>query len=166
MRFISLFVTSLALCMPASAPALAEESVGSGWALSAGLFDIGQSQKAWEFGVEYRWADFQLWRLELNPVIGVTATEDSGVWVYGGFRWDVEVGERLLVTPQFAVSLYDQGDGKDLGGTVEFRSGIELAYRLTNDSRLGICLYHLSNASFYDNNPGSESLVLTYSFGR
>jgi hypothetical protein len=45
---------------------------------------------------------------------------------------------------------------------IEFRSGIELSRRLGERSRLGVSFFHLSNAALYNFNPGSESLVLTY----
>ena len=71
-----------------------------------------------------------------------------------------------MVTPQFAVSLYEQGDGRDLGGVVEFRSGLEVAYAFAKGPRVGVLFYHLSNGDFYDFNPGSNSFVVTLSFGR
>ena len=54
-------------------------------------------------------------------------------------------------------------NGKELGGTLEFRTGAELAWRFDDYSRLGLALHHISNASIYDSNPGTEMLVLTYS---
>ncbi|MEO1368100.1 MAG: acyloxyacyl hydrolase [Acidobacteriota bacterium] len=49
---------------------------------------------------------------------------------------------------------------------LERNSSIDIAYQWDNGSRLGLSLYHLSNASIYESNPGSESLILTYSFRR
>ena len=43
------------------------------------------------------------------------------------------------------------------------KGDLELAYRLPGEARLGLCVYHLSNGGIYHLNPGSESLVLTYS---
>ena len=145
----------------------ADNGGASGWAFSLGAFDIIDSDKATEFGLEYRFDTFKLWRLDLNPVLGLSATSEGNYWGYGGFRWDVPTGsERWITTLGFAVSAYEQGDGKDLGGVVEFRSSIDLAYRLRNGSRIGLSFYHLSNARIYDLNPGSESLILTWSAGR
>ena len=45
---------------------------------------------------------------------------------------------------------------------LEFRSQIELAVRLENDIRVGVSFSHISNASFGEENPGVESLALTY----
>jgi hypothetical protein len=45
---------------------------------------------------------------------------------------------------------------------VEFRSGLEVSYRLDDRSRLGLSFYHLSNGVIYDVNPGGESLCVVY----
>jgi hypothetical protein len=155
------------LAAPVNAQTQDPEGVSAGWAFSLGAFDFIDSDKAAEAGIEYRWRPFRLWKLDLKPVVGIAGTDEESFWGYGGFRWDVPIGsDRWIPTIGFAVSLYDQGDGKNLGGTVEFRSSFEIAYRFDGGSRLGLSIYHLSNARVYDLNPGSESLVLTWSTGR
>ncbi len=140
-----------------------------GWAIYGGIYNTANDDNPTELGVEYRFDAIKVPKLPaliaLKPVVGVAGTEDGNAWIYGGLRLDLKLGS-WVVTPQFAVSLYDQGDGRDLGGEVEFRSGIEVAYRFGGGPRVGLLFYHLSNADFYDFNPGSNSLVLTVSFGR
>ncbi|MCZ6727505.1 MAG: acyloxyacyl hydrolase, partial [Acidobacteria bacterium] len=68
------------------------------------------------------------------------------------------------LAPNFAVSLYEQGDGKDLGHEIEFRSGLELACSHRGGSSLGLEFYHISNSSISDVNPGSNSLLVYYSW--
>ena len=58
---------------------------------------------------------------------------------------------------------FERGDGKELGHIIEFRSGIDLAYRRNNGSRIGAEVHHLSNASLDENNPGTETFLFTYS---
>ncbi len=137
-----------------------------GWSFSLGGFDIIDSDKALEGGVEYRFQPFRRWKLNLRPMVGFSVTEDGSFWGYGGLRYDLELGRRWTLAPHFSISAYEQGDGKDLGGVVEFRSGLEVAYRFEGGSSLGLSFYHLSNARIYELNPGSESLVMVYSFGR
>lgn len=158
-----LLFSCLAFCLLLPAAPSAAESFD--FAVSAGLFDIGQSQKATEAGLEIRLEPFQLFGLDIIPAFGVSANEDGAFWGYAGFRWDFALGEKWVITPNLATSLYEQGDSKDLGHVIEFRSGIEIARRL-DKGRLGLALYHLSNASISSHNPGSESLVLTWSSGR
>ncbi len=130
-------------------------------AVSAGRFNISKTGKRLEAGVELRFPTD--WH-GLEIAAGVAGTEDGNLWVYGGLRRDFELERRWRLTPGFAIALYDEGDGKDLGGAVEFRSSIELGHLLTERSRVGLTLYHLSNAGIYDHNPGSNSLIATYAF--
>jgi lipid A 3-O-deacylase len=101
----------------------------------------------------------------LAPVGGLLVASRGSLYVYGGVRADIQLGKRWVATPGFAAGIFRRGSGQDLGGPVEFRSSIELAYRFGDGSRLGLNLSHLSNGGFYDRNPGSESLVLVWSAG-
>lgn len=99
----------------------------------------------------------------VSPTAGAMATSQGTLYVYGGFRLDLPIGEPWRVSPQWAAGLYYRDTGRNLGGPLEFRSGIELSRRIGARSRVGLLLYHLSNAGFHELNPGTESLVLTYS---
>jgi lipid A 3-O-deacylase len=125
-----------------------------------GGYDVNDDQTAGQFNLEYR-SDWDAWYVK--PFAGVMGTTDAAAYVYGGFLLDVYFGRRVVFTPNVAVGLYSDGDGKELGNTVEFRSGLELAYRLDNRARLGMAFHHISNASLSDNNPGTETLTLTFS---
>ncbi len=147
-----------------------------GWAIYGGIYDTRGDDRPevddrpLEAGLEYRWPALELpklsSKLSLKPTAGLAATEDGNAWAYGGLRLDVQLGNKWVMTPQFSIALYEDGDGKDLGGVLEFRSGFEMAYRFDGGQRLGLLFYHLSNAGFYDLNPGSNSLVLIWGFGR
>ncbi len=146
------------------------EAIGlEGWAVYGGIYNTANDDNPTELGVEYRFAGLKVPKLPgsiaLEPAIGIAGTEDGNGWIYGGLRLDLKLGG-WVVTPQFAVALYEDGDGRDLGGVLEFRSGLEIAYRFGTGPRVGVLFYHLSNADIYDFNPGSNSLVLTLSFGR
>jgi len=135
---------------------------------SAGRFGLLRGGAAFEAGAEMRFAPRRLRLLPrvvpgLRLAAGGMATSRGTLYVYSGFRFDLPVGSAWRVSPQTAVGFYHQGDGKDLGGAIEFRSGLELSRRIGARSRLGILFYHLSNAGIYERNPGTESLVLTYS---
>jgi len=52
------------------------------------------------------------------------------------------------------VRYYDNGNGKDLGATCEFRTGAEFAYRFDDRSRLGFTFHHISNAGIARRIPG------------
>ncbi len=153
----------------AAAPAAAEPAPAEPlwlpreFAFSSGVFDLVESDRA-EAGVEIRSASRPLrlfgrdWRLE--PAFGAMVNEDAGYYGYLAFRLPFEFGGRWRATPFAGAGLYSAGDGVDLGGALEFRSGLEISARLGERTSLGLSYYHLSNASIYDLNPGSESLVL------
>lgn len=128
-------------------------------AVSAGYYDINDDYDAFEGRVEYR-HDRKFWIFK--PFAGVMATSDEAVHGYAGVLVDIYFGRRWVLTPSFAPGLYRDGDGKDLGGTIQFRSQLELSYRFDDRSRLGLSVNHISNASIYDSNPGTESVAITY----
>lgn len=96
-----------------------------------------------------------------GPVAGLSLNTDGGVVGYAGLYADATLGS-FVVTPQFSVGIYDNGEGADLGGGLQFRSAVEFAYGLDGGARIGLRLTHLSNAGLEDENPGAEELYLTY----
>ncbi|MGH7126628.1 MAG: acyloxyacyl hydrolase [Stellaceae bacterium] len=54
----------------------------------------------------------------------------------------------------------------NLGSWWEFRTGAELDYRFADNRRVGVGLYHMSNAGLGKENPGVElaTFVLTVPF--
>jgi hypothetical protein len=141
-----------------SAPAMAEDYLSMNLGAYNALRD-GNSDT--QFGLEYRMSAFQY---NLRPIFGGFVTDEGALYGYAGVNWDIELlPKQLFLIPNFAVGAYHQGDGKDLGGAIEFRSGVELAYQFQNNHQLGLAVNHLSNASLYDRNPGVETVMVTYS---
>jgi hypothetical protein len=137
--------------------------------VSTGAFGL-RSDTQLEGAAEVRFAHHKIHWLprfipELAPATGVMVSTQGAFFVYSGFRCDIPLGAPWELSIQFAPGLYSHGnEGFKLGGPVEFRSGIELSRRLGDHGRLGLMLFHLSNAHIYVHNPGSESLVVTYGF--
>ncbi len=126
----------------------------------AGWFDMNKrDDEAGEFRLEY-WSDWKWW--VFKPFAGVMATTDAALYGHAGIRLDLFFGNRFVLTGSFAPGLYHDGDGKDLGHVVQFRSNIEGAYRFDNRARAGVAFYHLSNASLGNDNPGTEVLSVFY----
>ena len=137
---------------------------------SSGVFDPFFNSKSYEIGAEVRYAPRRFSFLPrfvpaLIPTAGLIAGAQGSLYVYGGVHVDLILDERWTFTPGWATGLYYRSPEFDLGGPLEFRTSLELSYRLANGSRVGACLYHLSNGGLFDRNPGSESLVLTYRAG-
>ena len=157
MRQIASLIAAVALLWAAAATARADEPAF--FAASVGGFDVNDDETSAEFRLEYR-SDYRLWHF--GPMIGLMANSDGGVYGYGGLFIDVFFGDNWVVMPNAALGGYRQGSSKDLGQVLEFRTGLEIAYRFADESRLGLAFQHISNAGLDDKNPGTESLVLTY----
>ena len=94
----------------------------------------------------------------LSPVTGGMMTADNAAYLYTGVQAQYKIGN-LNFTPSFAPGFYSQGDGKDLGHALEFKSEIQLSLDLPSDSQFGFSYNHLSNASLGDKNPGANSYM-------
>ena len=131
-------------------------------AIYGGGFDVSQTDdSATLLGAEYRFEPFYH---GLRPVVGGFVTTDSGAYGYGGLQWDIFLTDNLVLAPHTAAGLYHQGAGKDLHDVIEFKSGIELGYECEDGNRFFVDFSHLSNAGIGDDNPGTETLVVGYSF--
>ena len=97
----------------------------------------------------------------LSPITGGFLTENSAAYVYTGVEWNLDMGG-LIFTPSFAPGLYHEGDGKDLGHALEFKSEVQLSYTTTDTSSFGISYNHVSNASLGDKNPGANSYMFNF----
>ena len=97
----------------------------------------------------------------VSPITGGFLTENSAAYVYTGVEWNVDIGE-LMFTPSFAPGLYHEGDGKDLGHVLEFKSEVQLSYSASNSTNFGVSYNHVSNASLGDKNPGANSYLFNF----
>ena len=64
--------------------------------------------------------------------------------------------------PSFSPGLYNQGDGKDLGHVIEFKSELKLSLDLPKDTEFGFSLNHMSNADLSDKNPGTDNYLFNF----
>ena len=97
----------------------------------------------------------------LSPISGVLITSDNAGYVYTGVQAQYNIGI-LNITPSFTPGLYHEGDGKDLGHMLEFKSEVQLSFDLSKNTELGFSYNHLSNASLGDKNPGANSYMFNF----
>ena len=126
-----------------------------------GMFDFSDAgKKSAIFGVQHN--NENLYRESflgtLSPVTGFMITADSATYLYTGIEANYDLG-KIQFTPSFTPGLYGQGDGKDLGHIVEFKSELQLSVDLFKDTEMGFSYNHLSNASLGDKNPGANSYM-------
>ena len=98
---------------------------------------------------------------KISPITGGFVTENSAVYIYTGFEWNVDMGA-LTFTQSLAPGLYHEGDGKDLGHVLEFKSEIQFSYEISKDTNFGLSYNHISNASLGDKNPGANSYMFNF----
>ena len=97
----------------------------------------------------------------LSPITGALITADSAGYVYTGIQAQYKLGA-LNFTPSFTPGLYHEGDGKDLGHLIEFKSELQISLDLSKTSQLGFSYNHISNASLGDKNPGANSYMFNF----
>ena len=98
----------------------------------------------------------------VSPITGGFITENSAAYVYTGVEWNYDMGSKMTFTPSFAPGLYRQGDGKDLGHVLEFKTEVQASYSISNSTSFGMSYNHISNASLGDKNPGANSYMFNF----
>lgn len=111
--------------------------------------------------LEYR---FGPRRNGLHWVVGASASQRGSSYLRAGVGRDVALGRRWNAHLSLAPGLYFAEAGKDLGGALEFRSAIDLSYRVRDGLRIGLALAHLSNGGLSRRNPGVETLAITFAW--
>ena len=97
----------------------------------------------------------------LSPITGILVTADNAGYIYTGIQAQYKMGA-LNFTPSFTPGLYHEGDGKDLGHILEFKSELQFSLDLAGNSQLGFSYNHISNASIGDKNPGANSYMFNF----
>ena len=130
----------------------------------AGVFDFSDDkQKAGLLGIQHQNENLQrdTFLGKLSPITGGFVTENSAVYVYSGVEWNFDLGG-INFTPSFTPGLYEEGDGKDLGHILEFKTEVQLSYNVSKNTSFGMSYNHISNASLGDKNPGANSYEINF----
>ncbi len=163
-RCIGLFTALVLGAAPAAAkdPALVT--------FSAGVFDlVAHRTQEFEGRAEYRhgWGLFETngaFR-GFKPMLGVMGNSAGAVFGYGGFAAPFAFDDgRWEFVPSGGLGAYHDGKGIFLGGTFELHVGFSTSYVISRTSRLGLALYHISNANTHRKNPGVNSVLLQWSW--
>ncbi|HTY10019.1 MAG TPA: acyloxyacyl hydrolase [Bacteroidota bacterium] len=126
---------------------------------SAGMYDVRRQSATVEYQAEI-YPAYTLGIFRTKASISATRTDD--IFAGGGVALPIDLSSRVFLMPSFNAGLYKHGKGIELGYFVEFRSYLEIAWQCTRNSCIGISIYHVSNGSLSNTNPGLESLLTTY----
>lgn len=100
----------------------------------------------------------------INPFIGFLGTTQEAYYSYFGLSGDLYFlkCKCIVITPSLAAGWYLDGEDIKLGNRVQFRSGGDITYKFRNKVRIGLGIFHISNANLGDENPGSEQIIFKY----
>lgn len=98
----------------------------------------------------------------LQPLFGAMATTKHTLFGYAGVGVPFNVTEHVFLMPSVAVGAYKEGDGYDLGRTLVYRGGAELAYQFDDQSRLGLSFHAITNGTSTHRPDRTDILAVTY----
>ena len=130
----------------------------------SGMFDFSDhGAKSTLFGIEHQNENLvkDSFVGTISPVTGLMFTADNATYIYTGIQAQYNLG-KLNIVPSFNPGLYGEGNGKDLGHIVEFKSEVQLSLNIFENSQLGFSYNHISNASLGDKNPGANSYMFNF----
>jgi len=132
------------------------------WSFYTGMFDFSDDgKKSNLFGIQHINSNRDSFLGVLQPVTGLMLTADNAAYFYSGFQVQSDGGP-LKFTPSFTPGLYSEGDGKDLGHVIEFKTELQISFEISSNSELGFSYNHISNASLGDKNPGANSYMFNF----
>ena len=159
---ISLLIITFAFCSTAEEKALNDQNTE--FSVFTGTFDFSDDGKKSSL-IGFQHQDENLNRDtflgNLSPITGLLVTADNAGYIYTGVQAQYKLGA-LNFTPSFTPGLYHEGNGKDLGHVIEFKSELQFSLDLSKSSQLGFSYNHISNASLGDKNPGSNSYMFNF----
>lgn len=129
-----------------------------------GSYDYDDDNTSNLFGINYHLEDndFNLFNiLDLNPVLGAFMTAKSASMIYSGFETNIGSDE-LYLNLSSSAGIYQNGDGKDLGNSLQFKSEINVFFPITKASKIGFGSHHISNAGLSSTNPGTNNYYLIF----
>ena len=168
MKLLNRFLLSIILIVGLGSTGIAKEEKlqlpNTQLNMYSGMFDFSDAkQRAVLVGFQHQ--NEELYRETflgtLSPITGGFVTENAALYAYTGVEWNFDLGP-INFTPSFAPGLYGEGNGKDLGHILEFKSEVQASWNLSESSELGMSYNHLSNASLGDKNPGANSYMFNF----
>lgn len=129
--------------------------------LGAGIAGVLDTEQEFGVAIEYRPA-FRFYHF--GPWFQVARGTEQEAYASLGVLINLHLGHNWILTPSFGAGYYNDRTGLNLGFDTEFRSSLELSKRFANRQQLGLSFGHLSNGSLSSINPGTEILMLIYSF--
>ena len=161
------FLTSVLLALltfSINADEIKDDNLNTKFSVYSGVFDFSDDGKrSTLIGFQHQNENLNrdTFLGNLSPITGAMITADNAGYIYTGVQAKYKLGF-LNITPSFTPGLYHEGDGKDLGHLLEFKSEVQLSLDFSKSSKLGFSYNHISNASLGDKNPGANSYMFNF----
>ena len=158
--FLIIFISAFSL----NADEIKSDLKNTEFNLYTGMFDFSdEGKRATLIGFQHQNENLNrdTFLGNLSPITGGMITADNASYVYTGIQAQYKLGA-INITPSFTPGLYFEGDGKDLGHILEFKSEVQLSLNIFQNSELGLSYNHISNASLGDKNPGANSYMFNF----
>ena len=163
-KLINIVLITLCLTLPLKSEENKTVDNEHEWNFYSGTFDFSDDgARSTLFGIQHQNENLlrESFLGTLSPITGLMFTSDNASYIYTGIQAQYKLGY-LNVIPSFTPGLYGEGDGKDLGHIIEFKSELQLSLDLFRNTELGLSYNHLSNASLGDKNPGANSYMFNF----
>jgi len=158
--FLIIFISAFSL----NADEIKSDLKNTEFNLYTGMFDFSdEGKRATLIGFQHQNENLNrnTFLGNLSPITGGMITADNASYIYTGIQAQYKLGA-INLTPSFTPGLYFEGDGKDLGHILEFKSEVQLSLNIFQNSELGLSYNHISNASLGDKNPGANSYMFNF----
>jgi len=101
-----------------------------------------------------------------QPTFGASATDLGDIWIGVGAKWTTHSlsDGPFFIEASLMPGYYAQGDGPDIGGSLQFRSSLGAGFAFDNGVTVLASYDHRSNADTQDVNPGLETIALRVAF--
>ena len=140
-----------------------------------GVFDIKHKNETDAYAITTKYMQDKEVNLgiidELKPIYELSFYYDDrnknnqgyGAYVSSGLSKKINLTNSLFLLPSFSAGLYQEFDeGKDMGYPLEFKSEVELNFKILNSSIIGVSYSHISNADIGNKNPGSDNILFNF----
>ena len=161
---ILILLTFLLLTISSNAEEIKSNDLNTEFNVYTGMFDFSDDgKKSTLLGFQHQNENLNrdTFLGNLSPITGALLTADSAAYVYTGVEAQYKIGS-LNFNPSFAPGLYHEGDGKDLGHVLEFKTELQISLDMSESSQFGLSYNHLSNASLGSKNPGANSYMFNF----
>ena len=129
-----------------------------------GMFDWSDNkQKSALIGIQHQNDELfiDMENGKFSPITGAFITANNAFYIYTGVQAEYQLGS-FVITPSFAPGYYGEGNGKDLGYPIEFKTEVQMSFDLSDTTHLGMSYNHISNASLGTKNPGANSYMFNF----